>query len=59
LRWVLFIELIYRLSVEGDPVAFVPDRDQFRVTGTDNLAGMLNGGVQEPVLASHPLAPDL
>ena len=44
---ILLTELIYRLSLDGDPVAFVPNRDQLWVTGTDNLAGLaaiLKGG---------------
>jgi hypothetical protein len=59
---ILFTELIYRLSVDGDPVAFVPNRDQFWVTGTDNLAGLaaiLKGGVQSHFKQGHPLSPDL
>ena len=36
---ILLTELIYRLSVDGDPVAFVPNRDQLWVTGTQQFGG--------------------
>lgn len=59
---ILFTELIYRLSVDGDPVAFVPNRDQFWVTGADNLPGLaalLKGGLQSHFKQGHPVSPDL
>jgi len=59
---ILLTELIYRLSVDGDPVAFVPNRDQFWVTGTNNLAGLaaiLKGGAESHFKQGHPLSPDL
>jgi hypothetical protein len=37
---MLLTELIYRLSVDGDPVAFVPNRDTLLVTGANNIAGL-------------------
>jgi hypothetical protein len=59
---LLLTELIYRLSVDGDPVAFVPNRDQLWVTGTNNSAGLaalLKGGLEGHFKQSHPLSPDL
>jgi hypothetical protein len=59
---MLLTELIYRLSVDGDPVAFVPNRDQFWVTGTNNsaaLAALLKGGMESHFKQDHPLSPDL
>lgn len=59
---ILLTELIYRLSVDGDPVAFVPNRDQFWVTGTNDLAGLtaiLKGGAESHFKQGHPLSPDL
>jgi hypothetical protein len=59
---LLLTELIYRLSVDGDPVAFVPNRDQLWVTGTNNSAGLaalLKGGLESHFKQGHPLSPDL
>jgi len=59
---ILLTELIYRLSVDGDPVAFVPNRDQLWVTGTNNSAGLaaiLKGGLESHFKQGHPLSPDL
>ena len=59
---ILLTELIYRLSVDGDPVAFVPNRDQLWVTGTNNSAGLaaiLKGGMESHFKQGHPLSPDL
>ena len=59
---ILLTELIYRLSVDGDPVAFVPNRDQLLVTGTNNsaaLAAILKGGMDSHFNQGHPLSPDL
>ncbi len=59
---ILLTELIYRLSVDGDPVAFVPNRDQLWVTGTSNSAGLaaiLKGGLESHFKQGHPLSPDL
>jgi hypothetical protein len=59
---MLLTELIYRLSVDGDPVAFVPNRDQFWVTGTNNSAGLaalLKGGLESHFKQGHPISPDL
>ena len=59
---ILLTELIYRLSVDGDPVAFVPNRDLLWVTGTNNtaaLAALLKGGLESHFKMGHPLSPDL
>ncbi len=59
---LLLTELIYRLSVDGDPVAFVPNRDQLWVTGTDNSAGLaaiLKAGMENHFKHGHPVSPDL
>jgi hypothetical protein len=59
---MLLTELIYRLSVDGDPVVFVPNRDQFWITGTNNSAGLaalLKGGMESHFKQDHPLSPDL
>jgi hypothetical protein len=59
---LLLTEVIYRLSVDGDPVAFIPNRDQLWVTGTNNvegLAALLKAGVQTHFKHGHPLSPDL
>ena len=59
---MLLTEVIYRLSVDGDPVAFVPNRDQLWVTGTNNLAGLtalLKAGAESHFKQGHPLSPDL
>jgi uncharacterized protein YtpQ (UPF0354 family) len=59
---VLLTEVIYRLSVDGDPVAFVPNRDQLWVTGTNNQAGLaalLKAGAESHFKQGHALSPDL
>jgi hypothetical protein len=59
---LVLTELIYRLSVDGDPVAFVPNRNELWVTGTKNLAGLasiLKAGVESHFRQGHPLSPDL
>ncbi len=59
---ILLTELIYRLSIDGDPIAFVPSRDQLVVTGTNNSAGLaaiLEGGMENHFNQGHPLSPDL
>ena len=59
---ILLTELIYRLSVDGDPVAFIPNRDQLWVTGTNNSAGLaaiLKGGMESHFNQGHALSPDL
>jgi len=59
---ILLTELIYRLSVDGDPVAFVPNRNELWVTGTNNSAGIrgiLKQGKESHFQKGHPLSPDL
>ena len=59
---ILLTELIYRLSIDGDPIAFVPSRDQLVVTGTKNSAGLasiLESGMENHFNQGHPLSPDL
>ncbi len=59
---ILLPELIYRLAVDGDPVAFVPNRNELWVTGTKNSAGLaaiLKNGVESHFKRGHPLSPDL
>jgi hypothetical protein len=59
---ILLTELIYRLSIDGDPIAFVPSRDQIVVTGTNNSAGLasiLESGMENHFNQGHPLSPDL
>jgi hypothetical protein len=59
---ILLTELIYRLSVDGDPVAFVPNRDEFLVTGSNNSAGLaaiLKGGMESHFKHAHSLSPNL
>jgi hypothetical protein len=59
---ILLTELIYRLSIDGDPIAFVPSRDQFVVTGSNNSAGLasiLESGIENHFNQGHPLSPDL
>ncbi len=59
---MLLTELIYRLSVDGDPVAHVPNRDAFWVTGKGNPAGLsavLKAGAESHFKQGHPISPDL
>lgn len=59
---MMLTELIYRLSVEGDPVAHVPNRDALWVTGTNDLAGLrtiLTAGTESHFKDGHPVSPDL
>jgi len=59
---ILFTELIYRLSVDGDPVAFVPNRNELWLTGSNNssgLAAILRDGMESHFNRGHPLSPDL
>lgn len=59
---ILLTELIYRLSVDGDPVAFIPNRDHLVVTGTNHPAGLdaiLKRGIESHFQHGHPLSPDL
>ena len=59
---MMLTELIYRLQVDGDPVAFVPNRDAFWVTGKDNVAGLrtiMKIGSESHFKLGHSLSPDL
>jgi hypothetical protein len=59
---ILLTELIHRLSVDGDPVAFVPNRDHLVVTGSNHSAGLaaiLQRGMESHFKQGHPLSPDL
>jgi len=59
---MLLTEFIYRLDVDGDPVAYIPNRDALMVTGKRNTAGLrviLNAGVETHFKSGHPLSPDL
>ena len=58
---MLLTDLVYRLSVDGDPVVFVPNRNSFWVTGKDNptaLAKLLQLG-EKSHFGAHPLSPNL
>jgi hypothetical protein len=59
---ILLPELIYRLAVDGDPIAFVPNRNELWVTGANNSAGLaaiLKDGTKTHFERGHPLSPDL
>jgi hypothetical protein len=59
---ILLPELIYRLAVDGDPIAFVPNRNALWVMGTKNSAGLaaiLKDGAESHFKRGHPLSPDL
>jgi hypothetical protein len=59
---MLFPELIYRLALDGDPVAYVPNRDSLFVTGKNNAAGLrtiLKTGGETHFNQGHPVSPDL
>jgi uncharacterized protein YtpQ (UPF0354 family) len=59
---MLFPELIYRLALDGDPVASVPNRDSLLLTGKNNEAGLraiLKTGGETHFTQGHPVSPDL
>jgi hypothetical protein len=59
---MLLTEFIYRLDVDGDPVAYIPNRDALMVTGKRNTAGLrviLNAGAETHFKSGHALSPDL
>lgn len=59
---MLLPELIYRLAVDGEPVAFVPNRDALLVTGKNNIAGLrliLKNGGESHFKQGHPVSPNL
>lgn len=51
-------DLIYRLSLEGDPVAFIPNRDQLWITGHQNTQALQSfiAAAEETHFAAHPLS---
>jgi len=59
---MLFPELIYRLAIDGDPVAYVPGRDSLFVTGKNNMDGLrliLKTGGDSHFDQGHPVSPNL
>ena len=57
---ILLTDLIYRVSVEGDPIAFLPSCDNLWVTGSLNLNGLrkLLELADQLHFAGHPLSPN-
>jgi len=58
---ILLTDFIYGLPLAGEPIAFVPNRNQLWVTGTRNDAGLtalLEIG-EEAHFAPHPISPNL
>jgi hypothetical protein len=58
---ILMTDLIYRINVDGDPIAFLPNRNQLWVTGSRNNAGLgllLKLG-NEVHFEPYPISPDL
>jgi hypothetical protein len=58
---LLLTDLIYRLPLDGEPIAFVPARNRFWVCGSENMDGMktmVELG-QQSHLGSYPLSPNL
>jgi hypothetical protein len=55
---ILLTDLIYRLSLNGDPVVFVPNRDQIWITGHKNIQALQSFIVaaEETHFAAHPLS---
>ncbi len=59
---ILLTEFIYRLDLDGDPVACVPNRDALMITGRNNSAGLrivLKAGTENHFNAGHSVSPDL
>lgn len=59
---ILLTEFIYRLDLDGDPVACVPNRDALLVTGKHNSAALkflLKAGTENHFNAGHSVSPDL
>lgn len=59
---ILLPDILHRLSLNGDPVIFVPNRDQLWVTGRYDKAGigaMLTHGKQSHFEQGHSLSPNL
>ena len=55
---ILLTDLIYRLSLNGDPVVFIPNRDQLWITGHQNSQALqsLVAAAEEIHFAAHPLS---
>jgi uncharacterized protein YtpQ (UPF0354 family) len=59
---MLLTEYVYRLSLEGSPVAFLPNRNRLWITGdmdTEGLRRILEAGKESHFKEGHPLSPDL
>jgi hypothetical protein len=58
---MLLTDLVYRLQVNGDPIAYIPNRNEFCVTGTRNAVGLkaLLKTAEEAHFGAHPLSPNL
>jgi hypothetical protein len=59
---ILIPDVLHRLSLNGDPVIFAPNRDQLWVTGKYDKAGigaMLTHGKQSHFEQGHSLSPNL
>lgn len=59
---MLLPDILHRLSLNGDPVVFVPNRDQLWVTGKynkDGISAMLVHGKQSHFDQGHSLSPNL
>lgn len=59
---MLLTEYIYRLSVEGSPVAFLPNRNRLWITGdmdTEGLRRILEAGKKSHFEEGRPLSPNL
>jgi len=59
---MLLPEFVYRLSINGDPVAFAPTRNQLWITGSDDPAGLehiLKEGKESHLNRGHALSPNL
>ena len=53
---ILLTDLIYRLSIYGDPVAFIPNRDQLWITGHQNTQALRSfiSSAEEIHFSAHP-----
>lgn len=58
---LLLTDYVHRLPLSGEPVAFIPSRDQFWITGSENIDGleaMAKFG-QQNHFGAYPLSPHL
>lgn len=55
---LLLTDLVYRLSLNGEPVAFIPNRDQLWITGHQDTQVLQSfiAAAEEAHFASHPLS---